>query len=78
MSIQPSARPMRTRLLAIAGALAMGTATMLGTAPLVHAVGPGQPVLTGSLQDELGCGEDWDPACEATALSPTDTAGQWE
>lgn len=78
MSIPPSARPMRTRLLAIAGALAMGTATMLGTAPLVHAVGPGQPVLTGSLQDELGCGEDWDPTCEATALSPTDTAGQWE
>ncbi|WP_341856958.1 alpha-amylase family glycosyl hydrolase [Brachybacterium sp. GPGPB12] len=56
----------------------MGTATMLGTAPLVHAVGPGRPVLTGSLQDELGCGEDWDPACEATALSPTDTTGQWE
>ena len=78
MSIPRSAHPLRTRLLAIAGALAMGTATMLGTAPLVHAVGPGQPVLTGSLQDELGCGEDWDPTCEATALSPTDTAGQWE
>ncbi|ASK67178.1 alpha-1,6-glucosidase [Brachybacterium avium] len=56
----------------------MATATILGTAPLVHAVGPSQPVLTGSLQDELGCETDWDPACEATALAPTDVAGQWE
>lgn len=27
---------------------------------------------------ELGCGEDWDPAREATALAPTDAAGIWE
>ncbi|MBM7503255.1 pullulanase-type alpha-1,6-glucosidase [Agromyces aurantiacus] len=31
--------------------------------------------LVGSLQSELGCSEDWQPACEATHLLPTDTAG---
>src|SRR5690625_1966888 len=67
-----------SRLLAAFTSLLTATATILGTAPLVHAVGPGQPVLTGSLQDELGCGEDWDPACEATVLAPTDAAGIWE
>ena len=31
--------------------------------------------LVGSPQKELGCSEDWQPACEATHLLPTDTAG---
>ncbi|MGP9538551.1 pullulanase-type alpha-1,6-glucosidase [Brachybacterium sp. AOP43-C2-M15] len=66
------------RLLAALTALLVATATVLGTAPLVHAVGPDQPVLTGSFQEELGCAEDWDPACAATALAPTATAGVWE
>ncbi|MGO1896848.1 MAG: alpha-amylase family glycosyl hydrolase, partial [Brachybacterium sp.] len=82
MSVPRSAHPIRiatpSRLLAAVTSLLMATATILGTAPLVHAVGPAQPVLVGSLQDELGCGEDWDPACEATALAPTDVAGIWE
>ncbi|WP_127571422.1 pullulanase-type alpha-1,6-glucosidase [Georgenia faecalis] len=33
------------------------------------------PVLVGSFQAELGCAEDWAPACEATALPATETAG---
>src|SRR5699024_5668230 len=78
----PPDRPTRPhasrRLLAVLTALLMASATILATAPLVHAVGPDQPVLTGSLQDELGCEADWDPACEATALAPTDVAGKWE
>ncbi|KQR16848.1 pullulanase-type alpha-1,6-glucosidase [Cellulomonas sp. Leaf334] len=31
--------------------------------------------LVGSLQSELGCPEDWQPACAATELAPTGTAG---
>ncbi len=33
--------------------------------------------LVGDLQSELGCPADWDPACAATELAPTDTAGVW-
>lgn len=36
-----------------------------------HTPAPTQVTLVGSLQDELGCAGDWDPACEATALEPT-------
>lgn len=31
--------------------------------------------LTGSLQSELGCAADWDPACGDTELAPTDVPG---
>lgn len=31
--------------------------------------------LVGSLQDELGCGADWDPACESTVLTDDDGDG---
>ncbi|MDN5685261.1 MAG: pullulanase-type alpha-1,6-glucosidase [Brachybacterium sp.] len=86
-----SARPVSpaTRLLAVLAAGLVATATMLGTAPMVRAVGPGDPVLAGSLQSELGCDEDWLADCDATKLAPTDEpgvssstftvpAGQWE
>ncbi|MEV8027750.1 pullulanase-type alpha-1,6-glucosidase [Cellulosimicrobium funkei] len=33
--------------------------------------------LVGDLQSELGCPADWDPACAATELAPTDAAGVW-
>src|SRR4051794_20727486 len=33
--------------------------------------------LVGSLQDELGCADDWQPACAATELTATGTAGQY-
>ncbi|MGP9708448.1 pullulanase-type alpha-1,6-glucosidase [Brachybacterium sp. AOP24-D1-21] len=82
MSVPRSAHPTRiatrSRLLAAVTSLLMATATILGTAPLVFALGPDQPVLAGSLQDELGCEADWDPTCEASALAPTAVAGQWE
>lgn len=81
MPATPPAQPTRSpapRLIAMLSSLVVAAGAILGTAPLVHALGPDQPVLTGSLQDELGCQEDWDPACEATALAATDTAGQWE
>lgn len=31
--------------------------------------------LVGSLQNELGCADDWKPDCPQTELAPTDTAG---
>ncbi|MGO1258106.1 MAG: pullulanase X25 domain-containing protein, partial [Brachybacterium sp.] len=75
MSVPRSAHPTRiatrSRLLAAVTSLLMATATILGTAPLVFALGPDQPVLAGSLQDELGCEADWDPTCEGSALAPT-------
>ncbi|TFC54386.1 pullulanase-type alpha-1,6-glucosidase [Cryobacterium sp. TMT2-17-1] len=33
--------------------------------------------LVGSLQSELGCTEDWQPACESTELAPTGVDGVW-
>ena len=43
--------------------LAMGLA---GTASADHTPDPSRVVVPGSLQSELGCGGDWDPACPAT------------
>ena len=45
--------------------------------PIVGSAAEVEPVATtvalvGSLQDELGCAEDWDPSCARTALAPLD------
>lgn len=40
-------------------------------------VGP-TVTLVGNLQDELGCGGDWDPACEATFLSYDANDDVWQ
>nr|WP_238695171.1 alpha-amylase family glycosyl hydrolase [Ornithinimicrobium flavum] len=45
------------------------------TASLPTAATPRTVTLVGSLQDELGCAEDWDPACEATVLDPVEGSG---
>ncbi len=56
---------------------------------MAPAAQPGSVTLAGTLQSELGCAGDWDPACAATALTldPTDQvwrgtftvpAGHWE
>lgn len=37
-----------------------------------------QVVLTGSLQDELGCSSDWDAGCSNTALKYSAATGQFE
>ncbi|MEE1619368.1 pullulanase-type alpha-1,6-glucosidase [Brachybacterium sp. J153] len=79
----------RVRAIAVIGALLLAGASLLGTAPMVRAVGPNDPVLAGSLQAELGCDDDWIADCEATKLAPTGDegvyastfevpAGQWE
>ncbi|GAA4625182.1 pullulanase-type alpha-1,6-glucosidase [Cellulomonas oligotrophica] len=64
--------------------VAAGTAAAVALAGLVAALAPTAAqadatgvVLVGSLQDELGCGADWDPACAATALAAGDVPGRW-
>lgn len=55
--------------LATASLLALaGLPTIAGTA--TGAVAERTATLVGSLQTELGCGADWDPACAATELTP--------
>ncbi|MCT1908804.1 pullulanase-type alpha-1,6-glucosidase [Brachybacterium paraconglomeratum] len=63
-----SPSPALRRPLALLTALATTAAAALVAAPAVQALAPDQPVLAGSLQDELGCAADWMPDCEATAL----------
>ena len=62
--------PRRTvAALASASLLALaGLTTVAGTA---SAVAERTAALVGDLQSELGCGSDWDPACDATELTPT-------
>ncbi|MBB5832397.1 pullulanase-type alpha-1,6-glucosidase [Brachybacterium aquaticum] len=74
MSVIPALR----RPLALVTALVMASAAFLAAVPTALALGPDQPVLVGSLQDELGCAEDWMAACETTALAPTAEAGVWQ
>lgn len=59
------------RLTAAVGASAL-LAVLPAPLPAVadHTPAPGLVVLAGTLQDELGCAADWDPACAATALEP--------
>ncbi|WP_273653979.1 pullulanase-type alpha-1,6-glucosidase [Cellulomonas fimi] len=98
MSRRPSAPP-RARVTpvparrAVAGATALALATgLVGTAALVTAApataAATSAALVGSLQSELGCTEDWQPACDATELVPVGDgtftadfevpAGTWE
>ncbi len=39
---------------------------------------PDSVVLVGFFQDELGCDEDWQPDCDATALAFDDEDGVWQ
>lgn len=68
--------PLRA-LAALSGAIALVVAA-LGVAPAAHAnhtPTPHSVALVGSLQSELGCSSDWDPACAATELTEHD--GLW-
>src|SRR6478609_8139242 len=50
-------------VVALLGAQAPQSARAADPSPI-----PGTVTLVGSLQSELGCGGDWDPACEKTHL----------
>ncbi|PFG40535.1 pullulanase-type alpha-1,6-glucosidase [Georgenia soli] len=51
---------------------AAATSPSLVTAPAAPTGAGRQVVLAGSLQSELGCAGDWETACGATTLTPTD------
>lgn len=55
-------------LVASLGLAAATSAAATGAAPVVAAAADRTAALVGSLQDELGCAGDWDPACAATEL----------
>ncbi len=76
---RPASHPHRGRRFAAAAtALAVGTAGVVAAlAPTVASAAPGGVALVGSLQSELGCAADWDPACAATELFPTDVPGRF-
>ncbi|MDO4242864.1 MAG: alpha-amylase family glycosyl hydrolase [Actinomyces sp.] len=50
--------------------------TVQVAAPMAAAA-PASVTLVGSLQSELGCAEDWDPACAATAMTDPDADGRY-
>jgi glycosidase/chitodextrinase len=73
-----SARPLarrsfRRRLATLLGAAGL-LASLLPTAAAVpalasHTAAPSSVTIAGSLQSEIGCGGDWDPACAASHLT---------
>jgi len=76
-AVPPPAVPVPTaprRAIASLAALAVAVPAVAGGVALAGAPAAGAAdrtvALVGDLQDELGCGADWDPACEATELAP--------
>ena len=63
---------MRTPLAAVLGLLVTGSALAVVPSPASadHTAAPDRVTLVGSLQSELGCADDWAPACDATRLEP--------
>ena len=66
--LRPEEKAMSRRSL-IAVPLAVLTALALGALPAPASAATTSVTLAGSLQSELGCAEDWAPACAATALT---------
>ena len=69
--------PLRRRLGAILASMAVAFAGLIAAAPKVTALGPEDPVIAGSLQDEAGCSADWAPDCEKTALTKDKHSGKY-
>lgn len=74
-------RSRAARATASVTALALASTTLAGlTVAALAAPATGADrtaALVGDLQSELGCAADWDPACAATELAPTETPGVW-
>ncbi len=73
-------RTLRPALTAAVATVLAATLTAAPTAPAYadHTDAPERVTLVGSLQSELGCTEDWAPACDQTALAPVDGGPVWE
>jgi pullulanase-type alpha-1,6-glucosidase len=74
MSSSPFRR-VRIGIPVLAVAVVGPIAVVAAPATADHTETPTQVTLVGSLQDELGCPGDWDPACAASQLEPTDADG---
>ncbi|UQX89538.1 alpha-amylase family glycosyl hydrolase [Jatrophihabitans telluris] len=72
-----AARPSARRLTSTVAAAVVVVASLFAVGPPAHAAGPAADpaartiTLAGSLQSELGCPDDWQPACPATQLAQT-------
>lgn len=68
-----------SRPVVLTGAFALCSGLLIApTAALAnHVPVPGSVTIAGSLQDELGCPGDWQPACSATQLADPDGDGVW-
>ncbi|WP_461475143.1 pullulanase-type alpha-1,6-glucosidase [Microbacterium sp. HJ5] len=75
MSKPTSARVRRSAAILTSAALIL-TGGLVAAAPAAAA--ERTIALVGSLQSEIGCPGDWDPACADSELAPTDTAGLYE
>ncbi|HSP75545.1 MAG TPA: alpha-amylase family glycosyl hydrolase, partial [Cryobacterium sp.] len=69
-------RPAVRRIVATIGAAAIVLSGLAFTGVAASAATP-TVALVGSLQSELGCAEDWQPACSSTELAPTGVDGVW-
>jgi glycosidase len=58
--------------------LVAATAGVVGPAPPFAAAAATSVTVAGSLQSELGCAGDWDPACTASGLSREADDGVWQ
>ncbi|TDE02452.1 pullulanase-type alpha-1,6-glucosidase [Jiangella asiatica] len=68
----PTSTPRRfVAPLAALGLLVTAVAAATTPAAADHTPAPSSVTLAGSLQSELGCGGDWDPACAQTRLTAT-------
>ncbi len=76
MSTMTLSTPARRRLAALTTALLVGSGAVAVVATPSVAAGR-TPVLVGSLQSEIGCPGDWDPACAASTLEPVDGTSQY-
>ncbi|MBM6405697.1 hypothetical protein JQN72_15755 [Phycicoccus sp. CSK15P-2] len=68
-------RPARRLPAVLLGALLLGSPGALAALPASAATG--SVALVGDLQDELGCAEDWMPACEETELAREGDGDRW-
>ncbi|QIM20094.1 hypothetical protein G7075_01275 [Phycicoccus sp. HDW14] len=66
----------RRRLTALAAGAALVAAPLVATATPAAAA-TAAVALVGSLQSELGCAADWDPACDATELVQEGDTARW-
>jgi glycosidase len=67
----------RTIVTALVLSLAASTAGLAGR-PDAAAAAPSTVTIAGSLQSELGCAADWDPACASTYLAADADDGVWQ